>query len=81
MKPTVRQCAVLACAISLAGCRSPMADAQMVEQMRQLGDELNGLRQDAAQAHQQVDSLRTVVARQDTLLRQLAGMAGVRVAP
>src|SRR5260221_10251599 len=49
--------------------------------MRQLGDELNGLRQDAAQPQQKVDSLRTVVVRQDRLLRQVAGMAGVRVAP
>ncbi|MDB4916713.1 MAG: hypothetical protein JWM95_4357 [Gemmatimonadetes bacterium] len=65
--------------VAVAGCRSPMADANMVEQMRQLGDELNGARQDAAAMHDQLDSLRVVVAKQDTLLRTLAGMANVPV--
>lgn len=53
----------------------------MVEQMRQLGDELNASRQDAATMHDQLDSLRIVVAKQDTLLRQLASMANVPVPP
>ena len=62
-------------------CRNPAADATMVEQMRQLGDELNASRQDAATMHDQLDSLKIVVAKQDTLLRQLAGMANVPVPP
>lgn len=53
----------------------------MIEQMRQLGDELNASRQDAALMHDQMDSLRIAVAKQDTLLRQLAGMANVPVPP
>lgn len=53
----------------------------MVEQMRLVGDELNATRQEAAAMHDQIDSLRTTVARQDTLLRQLAGMANVPVPP
>jgi len=53
----------------------------MLEQMRQLGDELNASRQDAGIMHDQLDSLRIAVARQDTLLRQLAGMANVPVPP
>jgi hypothetical protein len=69
--------ALVAAALCVSSCRSPMADAQIAEQMQQLGNELNGLRQDASDMHGQVDSLRMVVARQDTLLRQLAGMAGV----
>ena len=66
-------------ALSLSGCRNPAADAQMLEQMRSLADELNASRQDVASVHDQVDSLRIVVARQDMLLRQLAGMANVPV--
>lgn len=68
--------ATLACAVS---CRNPAADANMAEQMRQVGDELNAARQEAATMHDQIDSLRIAVARQDTLLRQLAGMANVPV--
>ena len=51
----------------------------MAEQMRQVGDELNGARQEAAAMQDQIDSLRIAVARQDTLLRQLAGLANVPV--
>ena len=58
-----------------------MADASMVEQMRQLADELNAGRQEAAAMHDQIDSLRIVIARQDTLLRTLAGMANLPVPP
>jgi uncharacterized protein (DUF1501 family) len=67
----------LAGAIILASCRNPQADAKLAEQMREMGDELSASSQERAVMHDQIDSLRTVVARQDTLLRQLAGMAGV----
>jgi hypothetical protein len=60
-----------------ASCRSPQADAYLAEQIRQLGDELNASRQQEAQMQSDLDSLRVVVARQDTLLTRLAGMAGV----
>ena len=67
--------------VAMTSCRNPAADATMIEQMRQLGDELNASRQDAATMHDQLDSLRIVVAKQDTLLRQIAGMANVPVPP
>lgn len=70
---------LVALLITITACRNPQADAQVAEQLRQLSDELNGARQDQAAVHDQVDSLRIIVARQDTLLRQLAGMAGVPV--
>ena len=60
-----------------AGCRSPQSDAYLIEQLRQMGDELNGSRQQAADIQSQLDSLRGVVARQDTLLTRIANMAGI----
>jgi hypothetical protein len=60
-----------------AGCRSPQSDAYLIEQIRQMGDELNASRQQAADLQSQLDSLRGVVARQDTLLTRIAGMAGI----
>jgi outer membrane murein-binding lipoprotein Lpp len=60
-----------------AGCRSPQQDAFLIEQLRQMADELNASRQQTADIQSQLDSLRGVVARQDTLLTRLAGMAGV----
>ena len=67
--------------VATMSCRNPAADATMIEQMRQLGDELNASRQDASTIHDQLDSLKIVVAKQDTLLRQIAGMANVPVPP
>ena len=72
-----------ACAIALvlvcAACPASRADVAMSEQIIQLGDGLNDLRQDNAALQQQVDSLRLVVARQDTVIRQLANLAGVPI--
>jgi hypothetical protein len=71
---------LLAGAATLAlasGCRSPQSDAYLIEQLRQMADELNASRQQAADLQSQIDSLRVVVAKQDTLLTRLAGMAGV----
>jgi septal ring factor EnvC (AmiA/AmiB activator) len=60
-----------------SGCRSPQSDTYLIEQLRQMADELNASRQQTADIQTQLDSLRSVVARQDTLLTRLAGMAGV----
>lgn len=80
MSPNLlRWTAVVLVLVGLASCRNPAADASIAEQMRQVGDELNAARQEAAAMHEQIDSLRLTVARQDTLLRQLAGMANVPV--
>jgi hypothetical protein len=74
----VPRCIVpVAALVLLASCRSPQADAFIVEQVRGLTDELNAARQQDAQMQADLDSLRIVVARQDSLLTRLAGMAGV----
>lgn len=71
----------VACAFALvlvcAACPASRADVAISEQIIQLGDGLNDLRQENAVLQQQVDSLRLVVARQDTVVRQLANLAGV----
>lgn len=64
----------------LGGCLSdPNAGATTAEAITALGEELSYLKQDNAQLQMQLDSLRYAVARQDTLVRRLAGMAGVPV--
>jgi hypothetical protein len=74
----------VACALILtlgcAACPASRADVAISEQIIQLGDGLNDLRQENAALQQQVDSLRLVVVRQDTVIRQLANLAGVSVA-
>ena len=74
----------LACALALmlacAACPATRADVAISEQIIQLGDGLNDLRQENAVLQQQVDSLRLVVAKQDSVVRQLANLAGVPLA-
>lgn len=70
----------LVLALACAACRAPGADVAMSEQIIQLGDGLNDLRQENAEIQAQVDSLRLVVAKQDTVIHQLANLAGVPLA-
>jgi len=80
MSPMSRGAVTLLLALPCAGCPASRADVAMSEQIIQLGDGLNDLRQDTAALQQQVDSLRAIVAKQDTVIRQLANLAGVPLA-
>ena len=61
-------------------CPTSRADIAMSEQIIQLGDGLNDLRQDNAALQQQMDSLRGVVAKQDSVIRQIANLSGFPLA-
>jgi len=75
-----RAVSVLVLSMTLSACPASRADVAISEQIIQLGDGLNDLRQDNAVLQQQVDSLRLVIARQDTVVRQLANLAGMPLA-
>ncbi|MCU0633654.1 MAG: hypothetical protein MUE41_02170 [Gemmatimonadaceae bacterium] len=83
----LRACAVrlpvrslLALLVVLAAC-TPQGlakdDIQTGQAMVDLSDALGEVRDEQGTLQAQVDSLRLVVARQDTVLRQLANLAGV----
>jgi hypothetical protein len=73
---------VLLSAGALSAClRNPAADAQTAQALTEIADRLSALQQENAELQNQVDSLRLVVARQDTILRRLANLAGVPIAP
>jgi hypothetical protein len=76
----LRAASALVLAVICTACPATKADIAMGEQIIQIGDGLNDLRQDNAALQQQVDSLRLVVAKQDTVIRQLANLAGVPLA-
>jgi hypothetical protein len=65
----------------LVSCRDPRAEANIAEAMIQVGTEMSAMRQDLAALQSQVDSLRGVAARQDTLITRLAGLANMPVPP
>ena len=67
--------------LSLAGCvPNPEAEARAAQQFLEIGDALNELRQTTGALNGTVDSLRTVIAKQDTTIARLANLAGVPVA-
>jgi hypothetical protein len=76
-----RVAAVAVGALALAACAQNPGDANATlgQSIVELGDAISALREDNAAIQEQLDSLRRQVARQDTVMRQLANMAGVPV--
>lgn len=73
----MRSIYVILAAVLVSSCRDPRAEANIAEAMVQVGTEMSAMRQDYAVLQNQVDSLRMVVARQDTLLTRLAALANI----
>jgi hypothetical protein len=62
------------------GCSLPSRnDLEVMQSVNDLGDAVSALRQDYGVLADQVDSLRSAIAKQDSLLRRLANLAGVAV--
>ncbi len=70
-------------AIALAGaaaCTPPsQQDIQTAQAISELGESFNDIRLTQQELQDQVDSLRTIVVRQDSVIRALANLAGVQV--
>jgi hypothetical protein len=65
----------------LVGCRDPRAEANIAQAMMEVGTTLSTMQQDYGMLQTQLDSLREVVARQDTLISRLASHVGMPVGP
>lgn len=66
--------------VAAGGCvGSPQAEAKRQEQMLAVGDAVNELRNINDEMRITLDSLRTVVAKQDSTLARLANVTGVVV--
>ena len=63
--------------LCLVGCRDPRVDANIAEALTQVGSQMTGFQQDVSLLQDQIDSLRQVVARQDTIIARLANATGV----
>lgn len=70
----------LSAALLALGCLPPSEqDLQVAEALVEIGDVMAEVRQTTSYLQEQVDSLRWVVARQDSVIRQLANLAGVPI--
>ncbi|MEX2153176.1 MAG: hypothetical protein WD825_07535 [Gemmatimonadaceae bacterium] len=64
----------------LSSCRDPRAEANIAQAMTEVGTAINAMQQDYGILQWQVDSLRQVVARQDTIILRLASHVGLPIA-
>ncbi len=72
--------AVIAGVVAAVACMpDTTAGINTAQALIELGDALNAVREEQSILQTQVDSLREVVARQDTVIRQIANIAGVPV--
>jgi outer membrane murein-binding lipoprotein Lpp len=61
--------------VLVAACTNPRAEAAVAQALNDAANEIGGLKNDIAQLQTDVDSLRQVVARQDSAItRIVAGM-------
>jgi hypothetical protein len=66
----------------VAGCMpATERDFQMAQTVTEMTDAVNEIRQLSYELQDRVDSLTLVVAKRDTVIRQLANLAGVPMPP
>jgi hypothetical protein len=73
--------AAAALILATASCATPKFQADVATQLRAAADEMQIQRQDMATMQEQIDSLKVVAAKQDTLIRKLANLAGMPIPP
>ncbi len=72
---TLRLLALVVSTALVAACTNPRAEAAVAQALNDAANEIGGLKNDIAQLQTDVDSLRQVVARQDSAItRIVAGM-------
>jgi hypothetical protein len=71
---------IVAVVMALA-CAPQPADVNTAQQLVDIADAMNALRNENAILQDQIDSLRTVTARQDTIITRLAIQAGISLPP
>lgn len=77
----MREATILAASLLvLSSCRDPRAEANIAQAMTEVGTTINSMQQDFGALQWQVDSLRQVIARQDTIMVRLASHVGLPIA-
>jgi septal ring factor EnvC (AmiA/AmiB activator) len=62
----------LGLAVAVTSCTNPRAEANVAQALNDAANEIGGLKNDVAQLQTDVDSLRAVVAKQDTVINRIA---------
>jgi hypothetical protein len=73
----MRTLVLVVLAAGLLSCRDPRAEANIAQAMIDVGTTITQMQQDYGMLLTEVDSLRSVVARQDTIIGRLASHVGM----
>jgi outer membrane murein-binding lipoprotein Lpp len=75
---TVRRAvAAAALVVCAASCANPRTQAAIAQELNDAATEISGVKSDVAQLQSDVDSLRHVVAKQDTIISRLVEVTHV----
>ena len=69
----------LSVVVLAASCTNPRVQAQTAQALNDAADQISGLQSDVADLSTQLDSLRSVVAHQDTTIRRIAAVYNVPI--
>lgn len=72
---------LLAASAGCGGMAAPTTDMSLGQTVMELTDAVNALRDESSIMQAQIDSLRTVVARQDSTIVRLSNLAGGGLPP
>jgi outer membrane murein-binding lipoprotein Lpp len=72
MRSKCRSLATLGMTFLLAGCGNPRSEAAVAQALNDAASEINGLKSDLADLQVQMDSLRTILAKQDSTISRIA---------
>ena len=72
---------VLLLTLGGTGCLPSKQDVNTAQAIIQIGDGLNEVRQTQSDLQDQIDSLKVLLAKRDTVIKQLANLAGVAIPP
>jgi outer membrane murein-binding lipoprotein Lpp len=67
-------------AVLLASCTNPRTEANVAQALNDAATEISGLKNDIADLQAQLDSLHTIVMKQDTTISRLAEVNHIPVA-
>jgi hypothetical protein len=78
----LKRSALLAIVTAVSGCLpATERDFQIAQTVTEMVDAVNEIRQMSYELQDRVDSLTIIVAKRDTVIRQLANLAGVQIPP
>jgi len=71
----------LVVALAASSCLPSRQDVDTAQAIIEIGDAINEIRTAQSELQDQIDSLKWAIAKRDTVIKQLANLAGVVIPP